>query len=133
MKIKAIIEKANDGGIAIYSDDVNGAFGHGLTEAEAKEDFTAVLEEQAEFYKERKGVFPDWYRDGYEVDYAYDLSGFFETFQFINASKFAEAVGMNPSMMRKYKGKIVVASEKQKAIIQERYNDIIERMRNVRF
>ena len=26
-KIKAIIEKANDGGISVYSEDVNGAYG----------------------------------------------------------------------------------------------------------
>ena len=37
-KIKAIIEKANDGGISIYSEDVNGAYGFGLTEQEAKDD-----------------------------------------------------------------------------------------------
>ena len=49
-KIKAIIEKANDGGISIYSEDVNGAYGFGLTEQEAKDDFLSVLEEQAEYY-----------------------------------------------------------------------------------
>ena len=51
-KIKAIIEKANDGGISIYSEDVNGAYGFGLTEQEAKDDFLSVLEEQADYYKE---------------------------------------------------------------------------------
>lgn len=50
-KIQAIIEKADDGGISIYSEDVNGAYGFGLTEQEAKEDFISVLEEQAEYYK----------------------------------------------------------------------------------
>ena len=35
-KIKAIIEKANDGGISIYSEDVNGAYGFGLTEQETR-------------------------------------------------------------------------------------------------
>ena len=48
-KIKAIIEKANDGGISVYSEDVNGAYGFGLTEQEAKDDFMSVLEEQAEY------------------------------------------------------------------------------------
>ena len=43
-KIQAIIEKADDGGISIYSEDVNGAYGFGLTEQEAKEDFVSVLE-----------------------------------------------------------------------------------------
>jgi hypothetical protein len=35
--------------------------------------------------------------------------------------------------MRKYKGKIVTASEKQKAIIQKGYNNILKRMEAVRF
>ena len=64
-KIKAIIEKANDGGISIYSEDVNGAYGFGLTEQEAKNDFLSVLEEQAEYYKEKHGEFPVWYKSVY--------------------------------------------------------------------
>lgn len=56
-KIKAIIEKANDGGISVYSEDVNGAYGFGLTEQEAKDDFMSVLEEQAEYYKENMETF----------------------------------------------------------------------------
>ena len=35
-KIKAIIEKANDGGISIYSEDVNGAYGFGLRSRKPK-------------------------------------------------------------------------------------------------
>ena len=132
-KIKAIIEKANDGGISIYSEDVNGAYGFGLTEQEAKDDFLSVLEEQAEYYKEKHGEFPVWYKSGYSVSYIYDLSGFFEVFPFINASKFAKEIGLNESVMRKYKGKIVTASEKQKAIIQKGYNNILKRMEAVRF
>lgn len=132
-KIKAIIEKANDGGISIYSEDVNGAYGFGLTEQEAKDDFMSILEEQAEYYQEKHGDFPVWYKSGYSVDYVYDLSGFFEAFPFINASKFAKEIGMNESVMRKYKGKIVTASDKQRAIIQERYNNLLKRMEAVRF
>ena len=132
-KIKAIIEKSDDGGISIYSEDVNGSYAYGLTEQEAKDDFMSILEEQAEYYKEKHGVFPEWYASGYSIDYVYDLSGFFEAFPFINASKFAKVVGMNASMMRKYKGKIVVPSEKQRAIIQSRYDEILEKMKAVKF
>lgn len=131
--IKAIIEKADDGGISIYSEDVNGTYGFGLTEQEAKEDFLTILKEQVEYYKEKHGEFPSWYKSGYSIDYVYDLSGFFEAFPFINASKFAKEIGINDSVMRKYKGKIVTASEKQKAIIQSKYNEIIERMASVKF
>ena len=132
-KIKAIIEKANDGGISIYSEDVNGAYGFGLTEQEAKNDFISILEEQAEYYSEKHGEYPAWYKSGYSVDYVYDLSGFFEAFPFINATKFAKEIGMNESVMRKYKGKIVTASDKQRALIQEKYNNLLRRMEAVRF
>lgn len=132
-KIKAIIEKANDGGISIYSEDVSGAYGFGLTEQEVKDDFVSVLEEQAEYYKERHGEFPSWYKSGYSVEYMYDLSGFFEAFPFINASKFAKEIGINESVMRKYKGKIVTVSEKKKTLIQSRYDEILKRMALVKF
>lgn len=132
-KIKAIIEKADDGGISIYSEDVNGAYGYGLTEEDAKKDFLSVLEEQAEYYKEKHDEFPVWYRFGYSVDYTYDISGFFEAFPFINASKFAKELGLNGSVMRKYKGKIVTASDKQKALIQSKYDEIVKRMKRVKF
>lgn len=132
-RIKAIIEKATDGGISVYSDDVNGAYGYGLTEQEAKADFISVLEEQAEYYKEKHGEYPGWYLSGYTVDYVYDISGFFEAFPFINASKFAKAVGINESVMRRYKGKIVAPSERQKAIIQSGYDEILKRMNDVKF
>lgn len=132
MTLTAIIEKAADGGISIYTKDVKGAYGYGLTEQEAKKDFTEVLEEQAEFYKEKHGVSPEWY-DGLEIEYVYDLSGFFEAFPFINASKFAKEIGLNSSLMRKYKGGLVTASEKQKNVIQSKYNDIVKRLQAVRF
>lgn len=132
-KIKAIIEKADDGGFSIYSDDVNGAYGYGLTEQEAKEDFMSVLGEQSEYYKEIHGEFPAWYKSGYSVDYVYDLSGFFEAFPFINASRLAKEMGLNGSVMRKYKGKIVTPSAKQKAVIQSKYDDILKRMAAVKF
>lgn len=110
-----------------------GAYGFGLTEQEAKEDFLSVLEDQAEYYKEKHGEYPSWYKAGYLIDYVYDLSGFFEAFPFINASKFANEIGMNESVMRKYKGKIVTASEKQKLLIQEKFDEILSRMAAVRF
>ena len=132
-KINAIIEKADEGGISVYSEDVSGAYGFGLTENEAKEDFLSVLDEQAQYYKDKYGDFPAWYLEGYSIEYVYDISGFFEAYPFINASKFAKEIGINESVMRKYKGKIITASEKQKALIQSKYDEIINRMKQVKF
>jgi len=133
-KMKAIIERGTDGGFSVYTEEVNGAFGYGLTEQEAKDDFMEILEEQAEYYKEKTGEFPKWYGGGkYEVEYAYDLSGFFERFPFINATAFAKEIGLSPCMMRKYKRKIVPVSSRQRETIQKRYNELIDRMRAVVF
>lgn len=130
--ITATIEKASDGGFGIYA-DIAGLIGSGLTEEEAKADFCEVLEEQASYYYERKGEYPDWYRDGYEIEYCYDLSGFFLRFPFINASEFASYVGINPSLMRKYKSGLVKASSKQKDHIQAKYNEMIQNLERVKF
>lgn len=130
--ITATIEKASDGGYGIYT-DIAGLIGSGLTEEEAKANFREVLEEQAVYYYERTGAYPDWYQDGYEIEYYYDLSGFFLRFPFINASEFASYVGINPSLMRKYKSGIVKASAKQKDLIQAKYNEMIRTLERVKF
>lgn len=129
----AIIEKAEDGGYAVRSVSAKGVYGYGLTEQEAKDDFFDVLEEQAEFYKEKHGVFPDWYGENMDIDYRYDFSGFFKAFPFFNITQFARAVGINPTLMRKYKEGHAFASEKQKAIIQTRFDDLVKNISLVRF
>lgn len=131
--IIAIIEKAEDDGYAIYSKDVNGLFGSGLSESEAKNDFLEVIKDQAAFYKEKNGQYPDWYQEGYEIEFRYDMSGFFMSFPFINASEFAKNIGINPSLMRKYKNGLATASEKQKNLIQEKFTDIVNRLERVKF
>lgn len=70
--MKAVVEKAPDGGFGIYCDDIEGAIGFGDTEALAKADFLETLQEQAEYYKERRGVFPSWYSIPFDIEYLYD-------------------------------------------------------------
>lgn len=130
--ITATIEKASDGGYGIYT-DIPGLIGSGLTEGEAKADFCGVLKEQAAYYYERTNTYPDWYKEGYEIEYRYDLSGFFLSFPFINASEFASYVGINPSLMRKYKSGLVKASAKQKDQIQAKYSEMIRNLERVKF
>lgn len=131
--VTAIIEKATDGGYSVYTKDVKGTVGYGLSEAEAKEDFADVLEEQFEFFKERTGSVSDWIKEGYTIEYRYDFSGFFHAFPFINATEFARSIGINPSLMRKYKNGLAFASEKQKSAIQNKFNEIVVNMASVQF
>ena len=132
-KTTLIIEKAEDGGYGVYSKEIPGVVGYGLTEKEAKEDAKEILEEQADFYKQKHGVFPEWYSEDMEVEYRYDFSGFFLAFPFFNVSKFAEEIGINASLMRKYKEGLAFASEKQKALIQGKFNEIKQKMNLVQF
>ena len=103
-RITAIIEKASDGGYGIYAaDKAIPLFSSGLTEKEAREEFESVVHEQAEYMKERQGEYPEWYSDNLQVDYRYDMTGFFLAFPFINVTEFAKSLDINPSLMRKYK------------------------------
>ena len=130
--IKAIIENGEDGLFSVYTESIPGAYGAGLTEQEAKEDFIEQLDEQAEFCFESTGAYPDWHKE-YSIEYSYNITGFFKAFPFINASEFAKAVGVNPSLMRQYKNGLAFASEKQRMSIQQAYNGILERMKAVAF
>ena len=133
-KITAIIEKANNGGYGIYAEDSRiPLFSNGMSEQEAKDEFEALVHEQAEFMRNRQGCYPEWYSENVKIDYRYDMSGFFLAFPFINVSEFAKSVDINPSLMRKYKSGIAKAGEKQKELIQRKFDDIVNRLSTVRF
>lgn len=131
-KIVAIIEKGEDGGYSIYAaNDSVPVVGSGMTEQEARLDFEEVMGEQAEYMKEQTGAYPEW--NGAEVEYRYDMSGFFLRFPFINATEFARSIGINPSLMRKYKNGLAAASERQKNLIQDKFTEIVSQLERVRF
>jgi len=130
-KITAIIERGTDGGFSIFTDDVSGLVGTGMTEAEARQDFLEVREEQAEYQAERFGAKPEWHDA--EVEFRYSLSAFFIAFPFINATQFAKSIGINPSLMRKYKMGIATASDKQKQLIQQNLDTLTDKLQRVQF
>ncbi len=133
-KIIAIIEKSKEGGYGIYAPSAAGLFGYGLTEAEAKESLNEALESALEEYEELENGLPEWLGDGnIEFEYKYDFSAFFKRYPFFNVSEFARSIGINPSLMRKYKEGLAFASERQKALIQEKFNEIIKELSTVQF
>lgn len=131
--ITAIIEKAQDGGFSIYSPQIKGVYAPGPTEEEAKEEFAEMLAEEAEDVKERTGSYPEWHGQDAEIEFTYSISGFFEAFPFINASEFAKAVGVNPSLMRRYKAGKSGVSPRQRQQIQQKLYEIAGRLQAVRF
>lgn len=132
-KIIAVIEKGEDGGYGIYAEGGIPLFAGGLSEAEAKADFEALVPEQAEYIKEKTGSYPDWYDGAANIEYRYDMTAFFLAFPFFNVSELAKSIGINPSLMRKYKSGLAKASEAQKDLIQGKFNDIVNRLQTVKF
>ena len=120
-------------GYGIYAPDFKGLFGYGETEEEAKESLCDAIESQIEYYEENGKDVPEALQGNTEFEYHYDISAFFKAFPFINTSAFARAIGINPSLMRKYKERIAFAGDKQKAIIQVGLNAIVKKLSTVQF
>lgn len=59
------------------------------------------------------------------------LQELFEQCTFLNASAFAEWIGINPSLMRKYKAGISVPQGKNKAIIRQGLNSVARKLDEV--
>ncbi len=128
-----IVEKNSEGWYGVYCNDVPGVTGFAETEEEAVEDFKIAVQEALSDYMDEDGNYPEWYADDMEFKLLYDLATFFDSFRFINISEFAKEVGINESLMRKYKTGAAFASPKQKARIQKGYNRLLERLSRVQF
>lgn len=105
MKTVALIEKGKDGTFGIYTPDINTTIiGSGVTVAEAKDDFKNSLGEVFKSYEEEEEEeeLPDELKD-IEFEYKFDIASLFNYYNWINVSKFAQLIGINPSLMRQYK------------------------------
>jgi len=135
-KIIAIIEKASDGGYGIYCPELKGValYGHGLTEKEATENLHENLESILEYYEEENKPVPKVLRSGtIEFDYRYDFSAFFKTYPIFNVSELAVMLGINSSLMRKYKNGLAFASAEQREKIESGIHSISEKLSMVQF
>jgi len=117
-KIIAIVERSSDGLYSIYSEDhIGNSYlgGFGDTVGKAKEDFLESIREaigeQTADGQPAPGV------EEITVEYHYDIPSFFNYFDFINVSRFAEYVGINESKMRAYKSGVAFPGEKTTAKI----------------
>lgn len=132
--IVAIIEKANDGGYGVWAEkDGVPVTGYGETEAEAKQEFLDMINYYIEDIKEANEPIPDWYDDDIQIEWKYDLSAFFQSFPFINASELAKTMNINPSLMRRYKTGQTKAGEKQKEQLNKEFKKIISKLELVCF
>lgn len=103
MKARVIIEK-NEHGYGAFIENIKSTIiGEGETVEEAKRDLMCSLDEMRRYYAESGRKSPDDL-EHLEFEYKYDISAFFNVFDFLNASKFAKHIGISPSLMRHYKG-----------------------------
>ncbi len=103
MTALAIIEKDGNG-FSVYTENLKTVLhGSGASVAEAKAEMLAGYEDLIKMYAEDGHALPKELQD-LSFTYKYDISAFFNAFDFLNASKFAERVGISPSLMRHYKG-----------------------------
>ncbi len=83
--------------------------------AAAKEDFLKSVKEAIE--EEQTEGNAVYSIDNIVIEYSYDIPSFFNFFDFINVSRFAEYAGVNESKMRAYKSGVSFPGEKTTAKI----------------
>ena len=121
MKTLALIEKGKDGTYSVYTPDLPSViWGEGATVADAKADFLNTLKEVTATFNKK---IPKYLKN-IEFTYKYDLSSVFNYYNFINASKLAEYIGINASLMRQYKNGSTYISEAQSARIEKALHTI---------
>ena len=116
-KILVLIEKDENGyGACTINTETSVVYGSGKTVEEAKADMMETYEELMDFYHEEGKPVPEEWIDP-EFEYTYDISALFDAFKFLNASKFAESIGISPSLMRHYKcGDTYISAKQAKKI-----------------
>ena len=116
-KILVLIEKDQNGyGACTINTESSVVYGSGKTVEEAKADLMDTYYELMEYYHEEDIPVPlEWQNPKFE--YTYDISALFDAFKFLNASKFAESIGISPSLMRHYKcGDTYISAKQAKKI-----------------
>ena len=115
MKTTALIEKGNDGTYCIFTPDIKSTIiGTGETVAEAKADFENSVNELYDMFN---GDLPGELKD-ITFEYKYDVASVFNYFDWLNVSKVAKKIDLNPSLLRRYRSGDTYISEKQAAKIE---------------
>lgn len=111
MQIVAIIERGSDGFYSVRSEQKVGRYyfgGYGEDVKSAKEDFLTSVRESLDGAAKEGAQIPA----GIDISFRFDLPSFFNYFDYLNVSKFAEYAGINESRMRAYKSGIAFPGEK---------------------
>ena len=123
MKTTVIIEKDEKGFSAFTEDLQTVLHGSGKTVDEARAALFICYDEVKKYYAESGEGVPKELED-LTFDYKYDISALFDDFSFLNISKFAQRVGISPSLMRHYKKGDTYISARQAQKIQRGLHQI---------
>ena len=132
MQVVAIIEKGFDGFYSIRSEQKVGRYffgGYGDDVKSAKEDFMESVNESVKEAAKEGAEMPE----GIEVSFKYDIPSFFNYFDFLNVSKFAEYAGINESRMRAYKSGLAYPGERTTRKIMRAVESIGKEISSARF
>ncbi|MDR2907213.1 MAG: hypothetical protein LBU91_04395 [Bacteroidales bacterium] len=131
MKTRALIEMGKDGTFGIFTPDLESTIcGEGKTVLEAKLDFWEGYKEMLLSYEDTDEEIPDELKD-LEFTYRYDMASLFNYCNFLNVSKLAEAIDVNPSLLRQYKVGNTYISEKQAKKIEAGLHQLGEQLLSV--
>lgn len=111
MHIIGIIEKGPDGYYSVQSEQKVGRYyfgGYGENVRSAKNDFLESVRESLAGATQEGAEIPS----DFDISFRYDLPSFFNCFDYLNVSKFAEYAGINESRMRAYKSGLAFPGEK---------------------
>lgn len=127
-----LIEKGSDGNYwARTEDELNGDTmlnGCGSTAQAAKADIEEAYREAREDARENGGHFED-----VEFEYKYDLQSFFDYFKIFNVNEIARLAGVNPSLMRQYRGGFKKAGEQTYSRLSACVDNIKKELQAARF
>jgi predicted RNase H-like HicB family nuclease len=127
MIAKVLIEKDGNGYSAVITNFQSTIWGSGDSVKEAKADLMNSIEEVRQSYLESGEESPDNLED-ISFEYKYDVSALFNAFSFLNTSKFAERIGISPSLMRHYKAGGTYISDTQAKKIEAGLHQIAQEL-----
>ena len=114
--INVVIEPGKDGfSVTFKNKGLENIFSFGETIEEAKENARDAIQETVSYYKEKGRDLTEplasFDKGSVKYRYSFMLKYYFKEFTYLNVTKLASSLGINPSLLRQYDKGLVKASE----------------------